>query len=117
MRDRIARALIRVLDLFPPTRRARPGRHSAAHFADLPEPAPPVICTAATPVPPHVLARTAPTPRGHRVPPYLRDWIKGQEEEWERQRQRRVSAVAAVLGHDVPFSPDGSAVGWLGVPA
>ncbi|MFI6285793.1 hypothetical protein ACIBCM_13725 [Streptomyces sp. NPDC051018] len=117
MRDRISRALVRVLELFPLTRRKRPGRHSPAHFAARTKFTPPVICTASTPVPPHVLARTAPLLREPRVPPYLRDWIRDQEAEWERQRQRRVSAVAAVLGQDVPFAPDRTVAARLGVPA
>jgi hypothetical protein len=106
MRDRIARAFVWVLTVFPGTRRARPGRHSAEYLARRPEPAPLIICAARTPVPPHVLARTVPSPWGHRVPPYLRGWIADQEAEWERQRQRRVSAAAATLGYDVPFAPD-----------
>ncbi|MGW1148217.1 TIGR00645 family protein, partial [Streptomyces sp. NPDC002454] len=43
-------------------RRKRLGRSAAAHGR--------TECTARLPVPPHVLARTAPSPWGHRVPPY-----------------------------------------------
>jgi hypothetical protein len=117
MRKRISRALARVLDHFPPIRRTRPGRHTAAHFATRPQPAPVVICTAGTPLPPHVLARTAPSPWGHRVPPYLHHWIREQETEWEQQRRHRASAVAATPGHDLPFTPGRYDPARLGVPA
>ncbi|MFF0449682.1 hypothetical protein ACFYT4_25275 [Streptomyces sp. NPDC004609] len=127
MRDRIARALIWVLAQLPLTRRARPGRHSAEHFAEhlarqtAPAPAPLslVICAPRTPVPVHVLTRTVPVPKPPRVPPYLRGWITAQEAEWEQQRhqQRRVSAVAATMGYDVPFPFDGSDVARVGMSA
>ncbi|MER5493888.1 hypothetical protein [Streptomyces sp. NPDC002490] len=86
MRERISRALVRVLDVLPLARRRRrrrrPGRHTAAHLVPRAPLPPTVICTARLPVPPHVLARTAPSPWGHRVPPYLGDWIAQQEAEW-----------------------------------
>ncbi|MGW1148439.1 hypothetical protein ACWD6I_26135 [Streptomyces sp. NPDC002454] len=85
MRDRLSRALVRMLNVFPLTRRPRPGRHTCAHLTPPAALPPTVICTARLPVPPHVLARTAPSPWGHRVPPYLRDWIARQEADWAEQ--------------------------------
>jgi hypothetical protein len=109
MRDRIARTLVWVLHIVLPAR----GRHRA------PEPSPAVfvICAPRTPIPPHVLARTVPVRWPVRVPPYLREWIDAQEAEWERQRQRRVSAAAAALGYDVPFAFDGTDVARVGMSA
>ncbi|MYY13555.1 hypothetical protein GT204_32970 [Streptomyces sp. SID4919] len=122
MRDAIARALVRVLDVLPWTRRTRPGRHSAGHLAVRTGPVPLVICAARTPIPVHVLARSVPSPWGHRVPPYLRDWI-GEQEERERQYERRAAVAAAALGVDLPFTFDGSDVtragarAWVGMSA
>ncbi|MFD4832675.1 hypothetical protein ACFWPV_22865 [Streptomyces uncialis] len=116
MRDAISRALVRVLDVLPWTRRTSPGRHTVQYLADLAEPVPLVICAARTPVPVHVLARSVPSPWGHRVPPYLRDWI-GEQEERERQYERRAAAAAATLGVDLPFTFDGSGVARVGVSA
>ncbi|MGW4031039.1 hypothetical protein ACWEFL_17260 [Streptomyces sp. NPDC004838] len=120
MSDRIARALthalLRVLDLvFPPR-----GRHRAAPVTSRPRPV--VICAPRTLIPVHVLARTAPAPRPPRIPPYLRNWITAQEADWEpqrkrRQQQRRLAAVAATLGYDVPFPFDASDVTRVGVSA
>ncbi|MGW6455041.1 hypothetical protein ACWF94_03800 [Streptomyces sp. NPDC055078] len=95
------------------TRRTRPGRHTAEYLATQHrDPAPLVICTARTPVPAHVLARSVPTPFGHRIGP----WLIAKEAA-DRKRQRRVSAVAATLGHDVPFPFDASHVARVGVSA
>ncbi|MFI6285918.1 hypothetical protein ACIBCM_14360 [Streptomyces sp. NPDC051018] len=127
MRDRIARALIWVLVQLPLTRRVRPGRHSAEHFgeararrtapAHAHAPLSLIICASHTPLPEHVLARTVPVPKPPRVPPYLHGWIAAQEAEWEQQRRRRVSAVAATMGYDVPFPCDGSPVTRAGMSA
>ncbi|WP_405644990.1 hypothetical protein [Streptomyces uncialis] len=116
MRDSIARALAWVLNVLPWTRRTRPGRHSAEHFGNQPAPAPLIICAPRTPVPLHVLARTAPTPWGPRIPPYLRGWINEQEER-ERQRERREAAAAATRGVDIPFTFDSSNVARVGASA
>ncbi|WP_406399030.1 hypothetical protein [Streptomyces uncialis] len=121
MRNPIARAFTRLLNVLPwtpRTPRTRPGRHTARYFADAAGSAraPLVICAARTPVPVHVLARSVPSPWGHRVPPYLREWI-GEQEERERQYERRVAAAAAALGVDVPFTFDGSDVARVGVSA
>ncbi|MGW6455295.1 hypothetical protein ACWF94_05105 [Streptomyces sp. NPDC055078] len=112
MCDRIVRALVWVLTVLPLTRRTRPGRHTAEYLAQHRAPAPLVICTARTPVPAHVLARSIPTPWGHRIGPWLL-----AKEATDRQRQRCVSAVAATLGYDVPFPFDGANVARVGVPA
>ncbi|MFJ4770402.1 hypothetical protein ACIP88_14965 [Streptomyces uncialis] len=116
MRDAIFRALVRVMDVLPWTRRARPGRHTFQHLADRAELVPLVICAARTPLPVHVLARSAPSPWGHRVPPYLRDWI-GEQEERERQYERRAAIASPTLGVDLPFTFDGSDVARVGVSA
>jgi hypothetical protein len=121
MRDFIARALARVLTLVLPSRVRRrcPGRHTAEYLAarTVRPPVRPVICTGSTPLPPHVLARTAPSPWGHRVPPYLRDWIRDQEAAWERQRLQPLPNAQAVPGHEVPFGPGGTGAVRMAVPA
>jgi hypothetical protein len=118
MRKRISRALARVLDRFPPIRRTRPGRHTAAHFATRPEPELVVICTAGTPLPAHVLARTAPSPWGHRVPPYLHNWIREQETQWEQQRGHGAGGRTAPGRHTHPAPGNRPRIAAaLGVPA
>ncbi|MFJ7422833.1 hypothetical protein ACIQXD_30150 [Streptomyces uncialis] len=116
MRDAISRALVRVLDVLPWTRRTRPGRHTVRYLTDRAAPGPFVICAARTPLPVHVLARSVPSPCGHRVPLYLRDWIREQEERG-RQYERRAVVAAATPGVDLPFTCDGSDVARVGVSA
>jgi hypothetical protein len=111
MRELISHALMWALRLIFPSR----GRHRSVAE---PTPVRFVICAPHSAIPVHVLARTMPAPNPvPRIPPYLQGWITGQETEWERQRQRRVSAAAATLGYDVPFASDGSNVARVAVPA
>lgn len=95
MRDRIARALAWTLSVLAPR---RPGRHSAAFFAELP---------ALTPVP---------------VNPWSRPWTGPTKEEASalfRQQaettmelgvihERRRAAVLATMGVDYPYTYEGA---------
>lgn len=111
MRDSRARARVRALDLICPwTRRRPPGRDAGEHPASRSESL--IICTARVPALVHILARSVPSPRGHRISP----WALASEAA-DRRLQRCVSPVAATTSDDVPFRFEGSAVARAGVSA
>ncbi|WOX11315.1 hypothetical protein [Streptomyces sp. N50] len=101
MRDAIATALALVLSVLLGNRRAKPGRHSAAFFAER---------SGTTP------ASTAP------VSPWSRPWTgptKEEAQELFRQqaatalelhlcRERRRAAVLATMGVDYPYTYEGA---------
>ncbi|MGX2995187.1 hypothetical protein JNUCC64_12965 [Streptomyces sp. JNUCC 64] len=102
MRDRIARALVRVLARLPLTRRVRPGRHTADHLAR-PEPRP-------VPV-------SIPTPEPD---PWRRPWtgpssaealavFRAEEARYlsPEQRERFYATAFAERGYDYPCLGEG----------
>ncbi|MGW0559610.1 hypothetical protein ACWDZ4_02980 [Streptomyces sp. NPDC003016] len=110
MRDRIARALSWVLSLLAPR---RPGRHSAAFFAEPPEPtvepAPvsPWSRPWPTPTPEHIRSLYAPL-RGEDVAltrPYV---LAKTTVELGVIHERRRAAALATLGVDYPYTYPGA---------
>ncbi|MGW6458974.1 hypothetical protein ACWF94_24160 [Streptomyces sp. NPDC055078] len=108
MCDRIARALVWVLNMIPLTRRTRPGRHSAAHLAGRPAPA-------GDPVP---------------ASPWSRPWAGPSAEEARAvfraeetlvltpvRRERHFAVAWAMRGYDYPYVAEGVHQVRTGVPA
>ncbi|MGX2996220.1 hypothetical protein JNUCC64_18395 [Streptomyces sp. JNUCC 64] len=102
MRDRIARALVRVLAHLPLTRRTRPGRHTAQHLTQ------PELSPAPVPV-------AIPTPAPDRDP-WRRPWtgpssaealaiFRAEEAQHlsPAQRERFYATAFAERGYDYPY--------------
>ncbi|OKH91949.1 hypothetical protein [Streptomyces uncialis] len=102
MRDVIAHALVRVLDLILSTRRTGPGRHSAAHFAarDVRDVAEEVAAD-----PGSVWRRPWPGPSSAQARAVFRaEEARGLDPE---RRERFFATAWAELGYDYPYAADG----------
>ncbi|MGW6455589.1 hypothetical protein ACWF94_06610 [Streptomyces sp. NPDC055078] len=98
MLDRIARALVWVLNLFPLTRRTRPGRHSARYLAEHPAPV-----TAPAPVSPWSLPWTGPSAEEARAI-FRAEETKALTPE---RRERFFATAWAERGYDYPYAAEG----------
>ncbi len=101
MRDAIAAALALVCSVLLGNRRAKPGRHSAAFFAERSGPTP----ECATPVSPWSRPWTGPTKEE------AQELFRQQAEvtrELRLCRERRRAAVLATMGVDYPYTYEGA---------
>jgi len=101
MRDAIAAALAQVCSVLLGSRQAKPGRHSAAFFAERSEPTP----ESATPVNPWSRPWTGPTKEE------AQELFRQQAEaalELRLCRERRLAAVLATMGVDYPYTYEGA---------
>ncbi|MEU0691461.1 hypothetical protein [Streptomyces uncialis] len=96
MRDAIARALFRVLDLIPLTRRTAPGRHTAQHLTHQ---------TCPDPDGDRPWAKPWPGPSSHQA----RSVFRAEEARaLDPERRERFYATAwAELGYDYPYTAPG----------